>query len=78
MLQGVFSTPLTAGFETKRGKRVGDSLKNAQVFPQHRFGTPSDFAQAVVRALWCIAVAVLVCAGLCWSVLVCAGRRNNT
>jgi len=41
---GIFKTALTAGFETKRGKKVGDSLKMSQIFPQHRFGMPSDFA----------------------------------
>jgi len=46
IMPGVFSTPLTAGFNTKQGARVGDSLRKSQIFPQHRFGLPSDFAQA--------------------------------
>lgn len=41
---GIMATPLTAGFDTPAGKRVGDSLRSQQVFPVHRFGLPQDFA----------------------------------
>ena len=41
---GIFETPLTAGFKTPQGKRVGDNLMGAQLFPTHRFGGPDDFA----------------------------------
>jgi len=41
---GIMATPLTAGFDTPAGKRVGDSLRSQQIFPVHRFGLPTDFA----------------------------------
>jgi NAD(P)-dependent dehydrogenase (short-subunit alcohol dehydrogenase family) len=44
---GVFATPLTAGMESDAGKRVGDSLKGQQVFPNKRFGLPDEFAHCV-------------------------------
>jgi len=44
---GVFATPLTAGFESDEGKRVGDSLKAQQVWPNKRFGLPHEFAHLV-------------------------------
>ena len=41
---GIMATPMTAGFETPAGERVGNSLKKAQIFPTHRFGVPAEFA----------------------------------
>jgi len=44
---GVFSTPLTAGFDVE-GHKVGDGLKRQQVFPDHRFGQPHEFGHIVI------------------------------
>lgn len=48
---GVFATALTAGMETEAGKRVGDSLKKQQVFPNTRFGNPAEFAHLAVAIM---------------------------
>ncbi len=35
---GTFGTPMTVGLEQGKGKKVGDGLKSAQLFPSKRFG----------------------------------------
>jgi len=45
IMPGIMATPLTAGFNTPAGARVGDNLKKAQVFPTDRFGVPAEFAE---------------------------------
>ena len=45
IMPGIMATPLTAGFNTPAGARVGNNLKKAQVFPTDRFGVPSEFAE---------------------------------
>ena len=47
IMPGIMATPLTAGFNTPAGARVGDNLKKAQVFPTDRFGVPAEFADLV-------------------------------
>eukprot|EP00941_MAST-03F_sp_MAST-3F-sp1_P004944 g4944.t1 len=51
---GTFSTPMTAGMDpgkgsavSGKGKRVGNALLKAQVFPNNRFGVPLEFATTV-------------------------------
>merc|ERR1712072_480660 len=48
---GTFATPLTAGFETPAGKKVGDNLKAAQLFPNSRLGVPEEFAHLAAAIL---------------------------
>jgi len=45
IMPGIMATPMTAGFDTPAGARVGDNLKQAQVFPTNRFGVPAEFAE---------------------------------
>ena len=45
IMPGIMATPLTAGFNTPAGARVGNNLKQAQVFPTDRFGVPAEFAE---------------------------------
>jgi len=48
---GTFGTPMTVGLEQGKGKKVGDGLKSAQLFPSKRFGKPEEFAALAIQMI---------------------------